>query len=319
MRIFNDMSALPDSARGGMVAIGNFDGVHRGHQALIEDARSAARKAEVPSGVLTFEPHPRRLLNPSLPPFRLTPAQAKARVIGGMGIDCLYVQQFDRAFAEVSARDFVERLLVEKLGVARVVVGYDFVFGHDRKGDADTIRELGVRHGFKVSSLDPITDADGTIFTSTRVREALIAGKPREAARILGREWEIEGLVEHGDGRGRTIDFPTANIRLGEYQQPADGIYAVRVGLTQGANVQWLKGAGYFGKRPTFGEGDQRLEVHLLDFDGDLYGKEIRVVFVEHLRGDRHFSNVEDLKAQMKKDCESARSILSGERAEAAR
>ena len=311
MRIFRHHTELPAEARGGVVALGNFDGVHLGHQAVIGTALRVARDARAPCGVMTFEPHPRAVFNPALPPFRLTPFRIKARHIEALGVDYLFMQHFDLHFATYSAERFVEEVLVAGLAVSNVVVGYDYVFGHGRKGNCDLLRELADKHGFSSTCVAPVCGPDHEVYSSTRVRDLLVAGRPAEAARLLGRYWEVEGRVEAGDRRGRTIGFPTVNIRLGEYLHPATGVYAVRAGVDRGGDTVWLDGVANFGNRPTFGGGDVLLETHLFDFDGNLYGQHLRVALVEHLRPETKFAGIDDLKRQIAEDCGRARAVLS--------
>ncbi len=311
MRIFRTLHELPAEARGGVVALGNFDGVHLGHQAVIGEARRIARSGGRPLGVMTFEPHPRMVFKPDQEPFRLTPFRIKARHVEALGADFLYQQHFEPGFAALSAEAFVADILVAGLGVAHVVVGYDYVFGQGRRGNCVLLGELAAEHGFGATCVPPALDDDGKVFSSTRVRELLVAGKPAEAARLLGRHWEIEGRVEHGDARGRAIGFPTVNIPLGEYQRPATGVYAVRAGVDRGGDTVWHDGVANFGRRPTFGGGDVLLEAHLFDFDGDLYGQHVRVALVEFLRPERKFDGIDALKHQIVQDCAEARRVLA--------
>jgi riboflavin kinase/FMN adenylyltransferase len=311
MRIFRHYTEFPPAFRGGVVALGNFDGVHLGHQAVIGAVLAAARLNRAVSGVMTFEPHPRSVFRPDQPPFRLTPFRIKSRLIEALGVDYLLMQHFDLAFAAHTAREFVDTVLVRSLGVSQVVVGYNYVFGHGRQGDVQVLREMAAEFGFAVTTIDPIAVEDGTVHSSSRIRRALQAGQPREAARLLGRDWEIEGRVERGDQRGRTIGFPTANIELDGYLSPAAGVYAVRAGVDLGSATQWLPGVANFGRRPTFGKAGVLLEVHLFDFSGDLYGRHLRVALVDFLRPERKFSGLDALKAQIQEDCKAARGALA--------
>jgi riboflavin kinase/FMN adenylyltransferase len=310
MRVFRHYTAAAGD-RGAVVAIGNFDGVHLGHQAVIAAAGERARSLGARHAVLTFEPHPRSVFQPGAPPFRLTPFRSKARFIEALGVDVLFALHFDLAFAQKGADAFVEEVLVQGLGAAHVVVGYDFVFGHKRRGTPDRLRELGARHGFGVTVMGPVESAAGAVYSSTRIREHLAAGRPREAAALLGRFWEIEGRVEHGDHLGRTLGFPTANVPLGESLRPATGIYAMRAGIDEGGRTRWHDAAGSLGWRPAVGGKDLRLEAHLLDFDGDLYGRHLRLAFVEYLRSEADFAGLEALKAQIARDCDAARAALA--------
>ena len=311
MRILRHPPDIQTDLRGGWIAVGNFDGVHRGHQAVIGAARAAGRAAGVPAGVLTFEPHPRAVFDPALPPFRLTPWRIKARAIEALGLDFLVIQHFDRDFAAHSAREFVEWLLVGRIGAAGVVVGSDFVFGRGREGDVGLLERLGAEHGVAVRVQPPVASADGLVYSSTRVRDALTSGDPREAARVLGRHWEIEGRVETGDARGRTIGFPTANIRIHEFLHPATGVYAVRAGIDAGEATTWHDGVANFGRRPTFGLPEPLLEVHLFDYSGDLYGRHLRVALVDYLRPERRFAGLAELQEQIGRDSAAARKALA--------
>lgn len=308
MRVIRHFAELSPQPKGCVVALGNFDGVHIGHQAVILQARTLARQLAADFAVMTFEPHPRLLFQPDLPPFRLTPFRVKTRLIEEMGADLCLMQHFDAAFAAHSAHDFVTDLLVGHLGVKGVVVGHDYVFGQKRQGNPDFLRMMGEKLGFAVTVVKAAATEDGEIYSSTRVRQHLIEGRPRDAARLLGRPWEIEGRVEHGDQRGRTIGFPTANIRLEDYQRPALGVYAVRVGLGVG---EWLDGVANFGHRPTFDKTDELLEVHVLDYSGDLYGRHVRVQMVDYIRPEQKFSGIDALKTQISHDASQARILLA--------
>ncbi|WP_119679159.1 bifunctional riboflavin kinase/FAD synthetase [Indioceanicola profundi] len=310
MKLFRHTTDLPAELRGSCVALGNFDGVHRGHRAVIATAQRIAAEIGAPSAVLTFEPHPRSVFRPDDPPFRLTPFRIKARLLEALGLDMLFVQHFDAAFSSLTAQQFVEQVLVRDLGARHVVAGYDFVFGHKRGGDIAYLREIGARHGFGVTEVVPVQDDAGAVFSSTRVRQALAEGRPDEAAAILGHPFEIEGRVEHGDKRGRTIGFPTANVELGEYQRPKSGVYAVLAGIDQGGETVWHKGVANLGRRPTVGGLVERLEVHLFDFGGDLYGRHLRVQLHHFLRPEMRFDSFDQLKSQIAADAERARAAL---------
>jgi riboflavin kinase / FMN adenylyltransferase len=312
MRIFrHDSVAAAD--RGAVVAIGNFDGVHLGHRAVIEAAGLCARQSGAAHAVLTFEPHPRQVLRPSDPPFRLTPFRVKSRLIEALGVDLLFTLHFDRAFAQRSAEDFIETVLVRHLGVRHVVVGYDFVFGNSRRGNAALLSAQGQALGFGVTIVNPVAPPGAAIYSSTRIREHLAAGRPREAAALLGRFWEIDARVERGDQRGRAIGFPTANLALDDYLRPATGVYAMRAGIEEGGRTVWRGAVANCGRRPTFGGSDIRLEVHIFDFAGDLYGRHLRVEVVDYLRGERKFSGIDALKVQIAGDARRARDLLAKE------
>jgi riboflavin kinase / FMN adenylyltransferase len=310
MRIFrHDTAAAAD--RGAVVALGNFDGVHLGHQQVIGEAGTLAHAAGAPHAVLTFEPHPRSVFRPQDPPFRLTPFRVKSRRIEALGVDLLFTLHFDRAFAQRSAEDFIAGVLVRGLGARKVVVGYDFTFGHARRGTPALLLQQGAVLGFGVDIVGPVAGAGGAAYSSTHIREHLVGGRPREAAALLGRFWEIDGRVEPGDRRGRTIGFPTANILLHDYLRPAAGVYAVRAGIAEGGRTVWRDAVANFGNRPTFGGTDLRLEVHVFDFAGDLYGRHLRVALIEHLRPEQKFPGIDALKAQIAADATRAREVLT--------
>jgi riboflavin kinase/FMN adenylyltransferase len=302
MRVFRHFAPIPAELKGAVLALGNFDGVHRGHQAVIARAAAEARRSGRKFGVLTFEPHPRQYFAPATAPFRLTPFRVKMHQIEALGCDLAVSLHFDRALAARTAEDFAAEILHQGLGAAHVVVGYDFVFGKGRAGDAALLRRLGDRLGFGVTVVEPAGGADGQIFSSTEIRDRLAAGDVAAAAQLLGRCWEIDGRVEGGDRLGRTLGYPTANIALGEYLRPAAGIYAVRAGI-EGASI---------GTRPTVNGTDFRLEVHILDFAGDLYGRHMRVPLVAWIRPELKFAGLAELTAAIGRDVEQARAILSG-------
>ena len=298
-----------------MVVIGNFDGVHRGHQVLLADARSIADSLSAPLVVLTFEPHPRSVFLPDQPPFRLTSLRAKAHALQDAGVDHLFVQHFDHAFALKSAEAFVAEILVADLAARHVVVGWDFCFGNKRAGNVALLKSMGAKHGFGVTGVDPVMSGGGEIYSSSIIREHLRQGRPAKAAGLLGRPWEIEGRVEPGDRRGRTIGFPTANIGLGDYLCPALGVYAVLAGrdpgVEHGEETRWLSGVANLGRRPTVAGDDIRLEVHFFDFDDDIYGETLRVRLIDFLRPEKKFDGLDALKAQIALDCGQAREILA--------
>lgn len=311
MRIFRHYTELPEDARGAVVAIGNFDGVHLGHQAVIAAARHEADRRHVPCAVLTFEPHPRSFFQPSSPSFRLTPFRIKARHLEILGVDELIVLHFDRAFSQRSAGAFVDEILAGGLAASHIVTGFDFVFGHGRAGNAEFLARAARRCGFGYTRVAPVEMRPGEPFSSTRIRDCLSAGHPRKAAELLGRPWEIEGRVETGARRGRDIGFPTANVPLGEYLHPARGVYAVQAGVDEGGGTRWVDGVANLGRRPTFDGTDVLLEVHLFDFAGDLYGKHLRVKLVDYIRPEKKFDGIRELRAQIAADCGSARRMLA--------
>jgi riboflavin kinase/FMN adenylyltransferase len=309
MRIFRHDSVAA-AERGAVVAIGNFDGVHLGHQAVIGAAGQIARAQGAPHAVLTFEPHPRRVFRPDDPPFRLTPFRSKAQAIEALGVDLLFTLHFDLSFARLSAEAFIDDVLARHLGVRHVTVGFDFTFGQGRRGNPALLAAEGRLRGFGVTIVEPATAAGGAVYSSTRIREHLVAGRPREAASLLGRFWEIEGRVEHGDRRGQSIGFPTANLGLDDYLRPAAGVYAVRAGIEEEGRLVWHDAVANLGWRPTFGGSDLRLEVHVFDFAADLYGRHLRVALIEHLRPEQKFPGIDALKAQIGADAAQARALL---------
>ncbi len=322
MAIYRHSTELPAAARGAVVAIGNFDGVHRGHQAVIGEIKRLAAGLGAPTAVLTFEPHPRRFFRPEDPPFQLTSFRLKLRLLETLGIDHIFTLSFNRALSQQSAEDFVQEILVRDLGAAHVAVGDNFHFGHKRQGDVAYLRAAGQTHGFGVTVLTRVLSPTAEAYSSTAIRDYLKAGDPNRAASLLGRYWEIEGRVQEGAKLGRTLGFPTANIALGESLEPAYGVYAVRAGIDQGDSTVWHAGVASLGVRPTVetgGPGGQEplLEVYLFDFDGDLYTQHMRVALVDYLRPEWKFDSLETLKTQMLEDARRARVILAGERWEA--
>lgn len=303
---------------GAVVAIGNFDGLHRGHQELIAVAAEEARRLKSSHGLLTFEPHPRSFFKPQEPVFRLTPLPLKLRLAQALGVDFTAWLAFDAEFSSMSPEEFVLEHLVKRFHVAHVVTGYDFHFGKGRKGSPATLKEMGATHGFGVTVVEQVTDdGDGHApFASTGIRDALRNGHVETASRELGYDWIVMGEVVHGDKRGRAIGFPTANIILDPGAEPYRGIYAVEVRDAAAApgTPAWM-GAGYFGDRPTFNTERTFLEVYLLDQDLDLYGRTLLVSFVALIRGDKTFKSVGELVDQMKGDCERARELLAAHRA----
>jgi riboflavin kinase/FMN adenylyltransferase len=297
--------------------MGNFDGLHRGHSLLIGRVRELAREHHRPIAVLTFEPHPRSVFSPTTEPFRLTPFRVKERELARLGVDLLFVQHFDLGFAAKSAEDFLSETIVDAIGASHIVVGWDCTFGKSRRGTPDFLRAAGPERGFAVTVIEPIRGADQTVYSSTHIRELLKAGKPREAAALLGRFWEIDGRVAQGDQRGRTIGFPTANLGLGEYLRPAFGVYAVRVtgdGPDDPLSGETIDGVANIGLRPTVGSLVPRLEAHLFDIDRDLYGRHLRVALVDFIRPERKFSSFDELKTQIAADADRARAILAATR-----
>ncbi len=291
---------------GAVAAIGNFEGVHRGHRAVIDVAKARARTLTRKAAVLTFEPHPRTIFNPGEPVFRLTDERAKLRLLAATGLDGAIVMRFDAALARLPAEDFVQRILVERFALAGVVVGFDFHFGQGRLGSPAFLEAAGRRHGFSVDVVPPFSDA-GVRISSGAVRAALAAGRVEQAADMLGYPWFVSGEVIHGDRRGRELGFPTANLRLDPACGLKHGIYAVRVGVAG----KRYDAVASFGRRPMFDTGAVLLEVFLFDFDGDLYGQTIDVALLHWIRPELDFASVEDLVRRMDEDCGLARAALA--------
>jgi len=310
MRLVRYYGEVPANLKGGVIALGNFDGLHLGHQAVIGEAVRLAQSKSIPAAVMTFEPHPRLFFKPEQEPFRLSPFRIKARLIETLGIDYLYVQTFDRAFSQHTAEEFVEQILVKGLGISHVVVGFDYVFGRGRGGNVALLRNMARAHNFSVTAVAEKRNGPGTRYSSSNIRDFLKAGECLKAAQLLGRYWEIEGRVEHGDQRGRIMGFPTANMPHRDYLHPRRGVYAVRVGIDRGAETVWRDGIANFGYRPTFNKKDLLLEVHLFDVSEDLYQKHLRVALIDYLRPEQKFDGLEAIKAQISLDCIQAREFL---------
>ena len=300
--------SVPEDARGAAIALGNFDGVHLGHQAVIESARAVADERGISLGAAVFAPHPRRFFQPDAPPFRLQSNAQRARALADLGVEEGFEIGFDAALAASSDRVFAEKLLKDALGAAHVSVGDDFRFGHKRMGDVASLTKLGAEFGFTVDVIGEISGADGARISSTAIREAIAAGEMDKARAMLTRPWAIAGEVQRGFQRGRDFGFPTANLALGDYVRPRLGVYAVRVDLGDGV---LLPGAASVGVNPTVGAlPEPLLEAHLFDFSGDLYGKHIEVELIAFLRGEDKFDDTNALRRQMTQDVINARRAL---------
>ena len=311
VRIFRHFDDVPAVCRGAVVAIGNFDGVHRGHRALIAEAKAQADARGAPLAVLSFEPHPQEYFRPSPESFRLTPLRTKARLLADLGVDVLFALTFDGEMARRSPQDFVQNVLVAGLGIGGVVVGHDFEFGQKRAGNLATLSLLGGQEGFSVTAFDTVTASGDEKISSTLIRQLLKQAKPEEAARLLGHAWAVEARVEHGDARGRKMGFPTANMHLGHCLAPAFGVYAVRVAILEGDHVVARHdGVANFGVRPMYQVDVPLLETHLFDFDGDLYGKYLSVELIRYIRPEAKFPDQAALIAQIAADAVKAREIL---------
>lgn len=307
VRLITDWRNLPAGDRGAAVAVGAFDGVHRGHQAVIAEAKAAADRLNAPLGVVSFDPHPRRFFQPEAAPFRLMTPDQMARALAPLGVDRLYMLPFDAEMAGMSDRAFADQVLNRGLGIVHAAVGFDFTFGKGRSGSPQALADYGREMGFTVSAARRVDDADGLKLSSSAVREALHAGDMDRAAAILGRPFAIQAEVIHGDKRGREIGVPTANMALGDYMRPAYGVYATRTRLPDGRVVD---GVSSLGVRPMFRTEAPLLEVWLFDFDGDLYGQTLETELVAFLRPEAAFDGLDALKVQIDADAKAARAVL---------
>ena len=305
MREHFHWQGLDPSARGASVAMGNFDGVHRGHQAVIDLARGAT-----PLGIVTFEPHPRQFFAPGAPAFRLMNAEARANRLARLGVEHLFQLPFDATLASLTPEGFVDQVLHEGLGITHVVGGADFRFGKDRAGTAPDLARLCAARGIRCT-IAPLVADNGTEISSTNIRRALTEGRPRDAATMLGHWHRIDGEVLHGEKRGRDLGFPTANMSVEGLHLPRIGVYAVLADILTGPHRGSYLGAASLGVRPMFGENRPNLETHLLDFNGDLYGQHLSIALVDYLRPELKFDGLPALITQMDADCARARTILS--------
>lgn len=302
-------TGIEAARRGAVIALGNFDGVHAGHARVIERAAALARKMETPLGVALFNPHPRRYFAPDAPPFRLMSADRRDQRLARLGVASVFELPFDAALSQMSPEAFVREVLVDGLGISGVVTGLDFHFGKGRAGSAEDLADLGRRFGFETAFAELLDNGVDKI-SSTRIRKALSDGDVKAASILLGESWIIEGEVLHGDKRGRTIGFPTANIALGDYARPAYGVYAVRV--QRPGTDHWLPAVANFGKRPTVDGETERLEVHVFDFADDIYGETLSVSFEAFIRPEKAFAGLDALQAQIAEDASTARTLLMG-------
>ena len=312
MHLLGALEPIPPEFHNAVVAIGNFDGLHRGHQELLGVARDQAKRLGTPWGIVTFEPHPRSFFKPDEPVFRLTPLPLKARLASALGASFVLSLTFDKKFSLLEPEGFVGEYLIDRMKVDHVVTGYDFHFGRGRKGNPIILKKLGQEFGFDVTIVDQVADEGDSHspFSSSSIRSALRRGHMSAAAKELGYYWTVMGEVVHGDQRGRAIGFPTANIILEEGAEPIRGIFAVRVRDGEVKNSKAWAGAGYFGNRPTFETAQTFLEVHLFDMNEDLYGRTLLVEFIDLIRPDQKFNSVEELVRQMKQDCAQAKARL---------
>jgi riboflavin kinase/FMN adenylyltransferase len=307
LRIVKDWKGLSPDERGASVALGNFDGLHRGHQRVIAAAALAARDDEAPLGVISFDPHPRRFHQPDAEPFHLMSLDQQARALDAMGVDLFYVLPYGAEIAGMSDETFAVRVLAEGMGVRHVTAGSDITFGKGRSGDPESLRRYGAAHGFDVTVVKEFGDAELGKFSSSDIRQALADGRPERAAQILGRPFAIEGVVQRDRQLGRKLGFPTANVPLDDYVRPRLGVYATRSLLADGRQVP---GVANLGKNPTTGEVEPRLEVWLFDFDEDIYGQTLETELVAFLRPEEKFDTIEALVQQVQADAKQARGLL---------
>jgi riboflavin kinase/FMN adenylyltransferase len=299
--------SLPADLRGSILALGNFDGFHLGHQAVVSRAVARGHHERRPVIVATFDPHPVRFFKPDVPPFRLTSLDQRESLFAHAGADAMLVFRFDAELAATSAEDFIAELLAERIGAAGVVTGDDFTFGKGRGGNVEVLKSLGLKVGIAAEAVAPVL-LDGERISSGRIREALAAADPGTATRLLSRPFAVQAIVERGDGRGHELGCPTANVRLGDYQRPAYGIYAVHVRLDDDRE---FPGVASFGVRPTFEPAVELLEANLFGFDGDLYDRTIEIALHAYIRPERKFDDLSALSAQMQADAAEARKLLA--------
>lgn len=309
MKIINDLSLIQAPFPRAVVTLGNFDGVHLGHREIFRRLVSLARRIDGTAVVFSFWPHPLRVLAPHRQLRLINTYDEKVRLISASCVDVLLCPPFTRELASLSPEQFVREILVERIGVRHIVIGYDYRFGKSREGHAEMLRTLGKAYGFEVEVLAPIAQGQ-VIYSSTRVRELVATGQVREVVNLLGRHFTLEGCVIHGDHRGQSLGFPTANLASEKELLPAAGVYAVKVRLDE----RIYDAVANIGRKPTFGGDALTIEVHLLDFSGNLYGRSLRLYFIERLRPERHFSSVEELQAAIRFDVETARTLLEGEK-----
>jgi len=308
MRWLDHRETVPDALRGAIIALGNFDGFHKGHQAVAGEAISWAHAEGRPSIIATFDPHPVRFFKPDVPPFRLTTLEQRQELYLAAGATAMLVFHFDSELAGTSAEDFITEILIDRFGAHGVVTGGDFTFGQGAKGNVELLRSFGGANGLQSRVVDVVEDDSETV-SSSRIREALRDGDPQLAAKLLTRPFAIRGIVEHGDKRGRELGYPTANLVIDNYLRPKYGIYAVTGRIL--STGEMLEGAASVGIRPQFEPPKELLEPYFFDFSGDLYGQEIEVAFHHLLRGEAKFDSLDELTAQMEKDCAEAKRLLS--------
>lgn len=307
MRVCNLLNDITAPFENAVVTIGNFDGVHLGHREIFRRLKLRARELNGTSVIVTFDPHPLTVVAPDRKPWLINTISEKITLIDASGVDILLIIPFDAVFASISANDFVEKILVGKIGLKHLIIGYDYAFGKGRKGDFSLLESIGQRLGYSVEELPPITDGS-EIYSSSLIRRMILDGKVREVVHYLGRNFSVAGTVVKGCGRGKGLGFPTANIQTEKELIPSDGVYAVKVKLDD----NYYDGACNIGSNPTFGTALKSVEVHIFDFDRDIYGQELRVYFMERLRSESRFSSIDELKVAIASDCDKCRQLLSG-------
>ena len=309
MKIFRQYSNIPDQNRGSVAVLGNFDGFHKGHQVVIGMAGRIANEMKASLSVVCFEPHPRLFFNPLQPEFRLTSFWTKAHLLEGFGVDQFFALAFDAHLSQMEPQDFVLDVLLKEIGAIHIVVGYDYVFGAKRRGDVKLLGWLSEMEQFGLTIVDKVME-DDHIYSSTNIRDTIWKGDVRRAASRLGHWWHVEGHVKKGNQRGRTIGFPTANLSIEGYIKPKFGVYAVRVEILSGVYRGSYEGVANIGNRPTFEGTEILLEVHIFNFDGDIYEQSVQTEFVDFIRAERKFDGLKSLKAQILLDSETAKEIL---------
>ena len=310
MKLIEDLNQITQPFHRGVITIGNFDGVHLGHQSVIDIARKAGRQSGAPLGIVTFEPHPREYFAPDAPPFRLMSAAARAHRLEKLGVERLYELNFNAALSALTPEEFAQRVITDGLGLEHVVVGADFCFGKGRTGTVDDLLRFGAEMGFGVTVAN-LLEGNGEQVSSTAIRNALSEGRPRDAAAMLGHWHRIEGRVIRGDQRGRELGYPTANMSIDGLHPPRFGVYAVLADVLDGPHKGSYLGAASMGVRPMFGVNKPNLETFLFDFSGDLYGATVSIGLVDYLRPEEKFDSLDALIAQMNADCARAREILT--------
>jgi riboflavin kinase/FMN adenylyltransferase len=310
MRLYRHANDLPPAAKGAVACLGNFDGVHLGHRAVIGEGARIARATGRNLAVVTFEPHTREFFEPDAAPFRLTPLRAKLHALDALGVDLVVALAFNRSLSQLSAEAFGTEVLARDMAISHAVAGSNFRYGHRHAGSMEMLAEAGACLGFGVTAVPEVRDAEGTIYSATRIRQLVAAGDLRAAAALLGRPWEVDGHVIGGDRRGRLLGFPTANMHLGDYLRPAFGIYAVRARLDR-PGAPWIDGVANLGIRPMWRTAEPMVETHLFDFSDDIYGEVLRVRLIERLRGEAHFDSIDALVEQVDRDKLAAKQVLA--------